>query len=86
MAVDRRWKLLANIQADTAEDLADHLRDLAHRIEHEGYAPTSSISGGPSSSHILRITENPDMNHDAYFAALDAELDGRCEPLPVRND
>lgn len=72
----RAHRLVLDAQADTAEDLASELRMFASRIE-RGELSTGSI-GGPHAGSTYSYTTNPEMTHDAYFAAITEWLKERA--------
>lgn len=72
----RAHRLVLDAQADTAEGLANEMRMFASRIE-RGELTTGSI-GGPDAGSTYSYTTNPEMTHDAYFAAIREWLKDRA--------
>jgi len=75
-APKRAVQFRIDIQADTTQDLAGTLSDLATRVDRDELSG-HSISGGYNSGyeHWLTISDHP--THDEYVAQLNAYLDTR---------
>jgi hypothetical protein len=71
-APQRAHRIEIDAGADTAEDLAWELRQLATRLERGDL--TRGCIGGPSSGSIYTYTHNPEMTHERYFAEIEAHL------------
>ena len=71
----RAMRLSLALGADTREDMAWALRNLAHRIECDQV--TTGVWGGPSDGAIYELLIDPLQSHDSYHAALRAHLDGK---------
>lgn len=69
----RRYRLTLDLHADTWDDLADALHNIATQVLIEHHRDVTS--GGYSSGYRLSVIEDPTMSHDAYIAALDAWRD-----------
>jgi len=65
--------MIAKIEANTRRDLANHLHNLALDLE-SGEVGETSISGSPSSGHIVHLSEMEGPTRDEYFAQLDGWL------------
>ena len=68
----RACRFVLDLQADTRQDLADDLYNLARRIERGEL--TKGLSGGYSSGYIYELTENEGPSHDEWYAQLTAYL------------
>lgn len=80
----RRHRLLAEIEADSIEDIEAALNNLAFEMRSND-GRLASISGGSSYSWFVRATVDESMNHDAYFAALDRYLNAEAKkPLAAK--
>lgn len=79
----RAFRLSLALEADTRNDLAWALRNLADRIDRDQV--TNGVWGAPSDGAIYELLIDPAMSHDLYHAALRAYLDARAsaskEPL-----
>ncbi len=74
-APNRALRLSLALEADTREDMAWALRNLAHRIECDQV--TTGVWGGPSDGAIYELLIDTSQSHDSYHAALRAYLDGK---------
>lgn len=71
----RALRLTLALEADTPEDMASALHNLAYRVERDQV--TEGCWGGPSDGAIYELLVDPDMTHDAYHKALREYLDSR---------
>jgi hypothetical protein len=71
----RACRLLLNLQADSREELAGALYNMASRIERGEMS--KGVSGGPSSGYIYELVEGEHPTHDDYFQQLTAYLDNK---------
>lgn len=71
----RALRLSMALEADTPEDMANALRNLACRLE-RGQV-TEGCWGGPSDGAIYELLVDPEMTHDAYHQKLREYLDSR---------
>ena len=71
----RALRLTLALEADTPEDMASALHNLAHRVERDQV--TEGCWGGPSDGAIYELLVDPEMTHDAYHKALREYLDSR---------
>ncbi|MBN9568724.1 MAG: hypothetical protein J0H79_14080 [Alphaproteobacteria bacterium] len=72
----RRIVMCAKIDADSWDDLYNHLRNLVAGIARDGKRLSkSSVSGGYSSGHIIVVSEDETVTHDKWAAELDAWLE-----------
>jgi hypothetical protein len=71
----RAFRLSLALGADTRNDLAWALRNLADRIDRDQV--TNGVWGGPSDGAIYELLTDPSMTHDAYHSALREYLDAR---------
>jgi hypothetical protein len=69
----RRIELVLTLGADSWEDAADALFNLAQEIE-RGRLRGRAVTGGYSSGHTFESSEDETVTHDSYFAALDEYL------------
>lgn len=81
-APKRAFCLTASVQADTRDDLADALRQMAYQIEREQL--TVGISGGPRSGAIYELLTNPDQTHEKYFREVQDYLKSRTDTQPAQ--
>lgn len=69
----RRFELSILISGDTWEDVKQELdRIYPHVLEHG--PKCNSVSGSPSSGHVVDITERPKMTQERYIQDLEAYL------------
>jgi hypothetical protein len=73
-APKRAYRLTLELGADTAQDMAWALRNLAHRIECEKIAGAGTW-GGPTDGANYELLTDPTMTHQRFFADLHAYLD-----------
>lgn len=71
-AVERAHTLIVKFGADTIEDLAFALRQMA--IDLERGELTVGCSGSPSVGSIYSYRIRPEQTHEKYFADIEAEL------------
>ena len=76
-APHRALRLSLALEADTREDMAQALRNLAHRVECEKV--TTGVWGAPSDGAIYELLIDPNQSHDSYHAALRDYLDVKLE-------
>ena len=69
---ERAHKLITVIQADSAEELAAYLRQMAYEVQ-SGQL-TTGCSGGYGIGSIYSYKVRPEQTHDQYFADLEAYL------------
>ena len=69
---ERRHKLIAVVEADTVQDLADRLENMARDIARGEL--TQGVSGGGTSGAIYSYKVNPEQTHDAYFKQIEEHL------------
>jgi hypothetical protein len=75
-APKRRFELEIIVSGDSWDDVIFNLKDLVpHVIDHG--PECRSISGSPSSSHCVTVTERPDMTHEKYFEQIDEYLNNK---------
>lgn len=67
--IERAHTLIVKIGADTAEALADELRDMAYRLERGEL--TAGISGSPSVGSTYSYRVRPEQTHAAYFRQIE---------------
>lgn len=68
----RAHSLVASFGADTEQDLAWMLRQMADEIERGQI--TVGCSGSPSVGTIYSYRVSPEQTHDVYFQQINAEL------------
>ena len=71
----RALRLTLALEADTPEDMATALHNLAHRVERDQV--TEGCWGGPSDGAIYELLVDPDMTHDLYHQKLREYLNSR---------
>lgn len=71
----RAFRLSLVLEADTREDMAHALQNLAHRILAEQV--TTGVWGSPSDGAIYELLNDPAMSHDVYHQKLREYLDQR---------
>lgn len=71
----RALRLTLALEADTPEDLASALINLAAQVSRDEI--THGCWGSPSDGAIYELLVDPDMTHDAYHAALRQYLAAR---------
>jgi hypothetical protein len=64
----RAFRLTMALEADTRDDLAWALRNLADRVDREQV--TVGVWGSPSDGAIYELLADPAMTHDSYHASL----------------
>jgi hypothetical protein len=74
-APKRACRFVLDLQADTRQDLADALYNMASQIERGEM--TSGVSGGYSSGYVYELIENDRPTHDEWARDLRAYLDRR---------
>jgi hypothetical protein len=74
-APKRACQFVLDLQADTRQELADSLYNIASRIERGEM--TRGVSGGYSSGYVYELTENEGPTHDEWAANLRAYLDAK---------
>lgn len=77
-APKRACQFLLDLQADTRQDLADALYNMAIQIERGEM--TVGISGGNSSGYIYELIENERPTHDEFVQKLRAYLSAKQAP------
>jgi hypothetical protein len=71
----RRIVLLAKLEADDWRTLQSDLRHLETEIAMHGKLPSSSVSGGYSSGHIIVTSEDGSIDHDSWALELNSYLE-----------
>lgn len=71
----RALRLSLALEADTPDDMAMALRNLACRVERGEV--TEGFWGSPSDGAIYELLMDPDMTHDLYHRRLREYLDSR---------
>ena len=71
----RALRLTLALEADTRQDMADAMRNMAYRIEREEV--TTGTWGSPSDGAIYELLADPSVTHDSYHTALRAYLDDK---------
>lgn len=66
----RRFTAEIRVSADSLEDLQRALLELSH-------APKDSTMGGPTMGYTCKLSEDPEMTHEKYFAEVEAYLGAR---------
>ena len=74
----RRWEVRITVGGDTWDDVKWQLRDLLPHIEDHG-PECKSVSGSPSSNHVVYVLHDPEMTHERYHEELDRYLATRKE-------
>lgn len=64
----RAFRLTLALEADTRQDMADAMRNMANRIDREQV--TVGVWGSPSDGAIYELLTDPSVTHDSYHAAL----------------
>lgn len=72
-APKRACRFVLDLQADTRQDLADALYNMASQIECGEM--TQGVSGGYSSGHIYELSENDRPTHTEWAQQLRDYLD-----------
>lgn len=67
----RAFELRIAVGGDTWDDIVRELRFLLPHVEAHGQA-CNSVSGSPSSNHLVTIVHRPEMTHERYMADLEA--------------
>ena len=70
----RRVVMLAEIEADSWDDLKAELRHLETEIARDCRLSRSSCSGGYSTGYIIVTSEDGTIDHDAWAIKLDEHL------------
>lgn len=76
----RAYRLTLELGADTAQDMASALRNMAHRIEREDLGGCGTW-GSPTDGANYELLTDPSMTHERYFADLHAYLDALDKPV-----
>jgi hypothetical protein len=71
----RRFTVEIEVSGDSWEHVQRGLQDLLPHIEDHG-PQCSSVSGGYSSGHWIRVTENPEMTPQKYRAEVESYVAG----------
>jgi hypothetical protein len=74
----RAFHLTLILGADSREELADALRQMASQVDQ--LKLTVGVSGGPSSGAIYELLSNPEQTHERYFQEVAEYLRKRKEP------
>jgi hypothetical protein len=74
-APKRACRFVLDLEADTRQDLADALHNMADRIERSEM--TRGVSGGYSSGYIYELIESDGPTHDEWARELRAYLDAK---------
>lgn len=61
----RSFRLTLKLEADTREDLANALNQMAYQIDRDQLSV--GVSGGPTSGAIYELLHNPNQTHENYF-------------------
>jgi hypothetical protein len=77
----RAVSLICSIGADTPDDMAHALRNMAAAIDRKEL--TRGCWGSPSDGAIYEYTEKDHPTHDEYFAELRRYLDESAKPPHV---
>jgi len=70
---ERRHVIEINIEADSEDELIEHLAHILFTFR-AGGIPHSSVSGGYSTGHIIKYRTNEDVTHDSWVTALNTYL------------
>jgi hypothetical protein len=65
----RRFLLTLKLGADDREEMIHALEQIALEMR-RGYLHGPACSGGYSSGYDLKVSEDPEVTHDSYFAAI----------------
>jgi len=68
----RAFTLTLVLGADSLDEMAHALRQMASQVEREGL--TIGVSGGPSSGAIYELLHNPEQTHERYFREVQEYL------------
>lgn len=68
----RAFRLTLRLEADTREDLANALVQMANQIDRDQLSV--GVSGGPSSGAIYELLHNPNQTHENYFREVSQYL------------
>jgi hypothetical protein len=71
----RACRLLLDLEADSRDELAGALFNMADRISRGEMS--RGVSGGYSSGYIYELVENESPSHDEFFQQLTAYLDAK---------
>jgi hypothetical protein len=75
----RRFAVEIHVSGDEWADVQHALRDLLSHIEEHG-PQCSAVSGGVTSGHWVRVTEDPEQTSQRYHEQLAAYLGSRPPP------
>lgn len=64
----RAFRLNLRLDADTREDLANAMRQMADQIDCDQLS--DGVSGSPSSGAIYELLHNPSQTHENYFREM----------------
>ncbi len=68
----RRVVLTLVLGADDRDAMIRSLQSIALEMQ-RGHLRGDATSGGYSDGYTLRVTEDPDITHDSYIAAIDPD-------------
>ena len=68
----RAYRLTLRLDADTREDLANALMQMARQIDCDQLSV--GVSGGPSSGAVYELLHNPNKTHENYFREVNQYL------------
>ncbi len=74
----RQFRLVFALEADTRDDLASALFNMATAVDRNEL--TVGVSGGSYSGYIYELLQDPAQSHDTYFAQLKEHLANRPKP------
>ena len=80
----RSFRFTLLLDADSREDLANELRNIAWRVDADQIS--NGVSGGPSTGSIYELLHDPAQTHDAYHAQLRAYLAATKPPSTASHD
>lgn len=67
----RCFEVTITVGGDTWEDVRWQLQGILPHIEDHG-PDCKSVSGSPTSNHVVHVVHNPEMTNEKYFAAIEA--------------
>lgn len=73
----RAFRLTLRLDADTREDMANALMQMASQLDRDQLSV--GVSGGPSSGAIYELLHNPNQTHENYFNEVRQYLAERRE-------
>lgn len=67
----RRWLLTLRLGADDLPEMIHALEQIALEMR-MGHLAGNSCSGGYGAGYTMKVTEDPTVTHDSYFAEINA--------------